>query len=64
MRVWGLQFYSFSHERSGDQTVSNIMRHFNKFIRRNGLIDFPFIGSHCTWSRQGSWSRIDRFLVP
>ncbi|XP_026438068.1 uncharacterized protein LOC113336633 [Papaver somniferum] len=51
----------FANERSEPQVITRSMRRFASLVRNHQLMDLPLVGSHFTWSRNTSWSKIDRF---
>ncbi|XP_026383459.1 uncharacterized protein LOC113278956 [Papaver somniferum] len=53
----------FLYERSGRNTNTRSMKKFASLVQHQHLMDLPLIGSHYTWSRNSSWSKIDRFLI-
>ena len=53
----------FPSERSRNVRQSSAMSDFSDFISSHGLMDFPLAGGTFTWSNNGSWSRLNRFIV-
>lgn len=53
----------FLHERSGRNRNSKSMKKFASLVQQHHLMDFPLIGSHFTWSRNSSWTKLDRFVI-
>ncbi|GKV14958.1 hypothetical protein SLEP1_g25756 [Rubroshorea leprosula] len=52
-------------ERVGNNSSTNGMKEFEKFMQESGLVDIPLVGRKYTWYHPNgcSMSRLDRFLL-